>query len=179
MAAAEPEDETAGDPADCADISGRTGVHVLADQGECQLIGIRLADEFSAGVQHALNDRGARLMNRAFAQLDRVTASRRIAGNIENILDSEREPGQRPVLRVRDIGGLIRHERTHVITDCCHTNALTKSRWPSMPAECRPFNANIFYTDQSMGSDPRNRLAMRSLIPLSNTVVKTLTFPSS
>jgi peptidyl-prolyl cis-trans isomerase A (cyclophilin A) len=85
-------------------------VRVLAVHRERQLVGDRLADEMRAGIEQALHGRRRGGLDPRHRQHEGLAAAGRVAGDVEQVLDGERQPRERPRRGVRDRRIGIRHE---------------------------------------------------------------------
>ena len=94
-AEAEPEEEPPGTWLGRGGIERRAVEGVLAEDPERDLVGDRLADQRRAGVEQALDRPGMARRDRMLSRPVRVAAAGRVAGDVEEILGGERQPGER------------------------------------------------------------------------------------
>ena len=80
-------------------VERRAIERVLAEDAERHLVGDRLADQRGAGVQQPLHGPGVACGHRILPGPVRIAAARRVARDVEKVLDGERQAGQRTVRR--------------------------------------------------------------------------------
>ena len=98
-----------------ARVCGRAVERVLAEDAERDLVGNGLADKGRAGVEQGLYRPGMPLRNRVRAHPIGVAAAGRTAGDIEQILGREGQPGERPAGAALDAKPLPRDEGADVV----------------------------------------------------------------
>jgi hypothetical protein len=87
---------TAGDTARRRRIVGCAVVGVLPGEAPGELVGLRLADQTGAGLEQPRDDVGIGRRHRVRRQPVRAAGAGRQPGDVEQVLDAEARPGERP-----------------------------------------------------------------------------------